>query len=72
MSENRFFSDTGVSAWTPAFPQSPKIYIEAGLPLILSHVCDGAYAHAMTSEEEMTDFTDYLSRMFDDAANMDW
>lgn len=49
-----------------------KIYIEAGLPLILSHVCDGAYAQAMTSEEEMTDFTDYLSRMFDDAANMDW
>jgi len=49
-----------------------KIYIEAGLPLILSHVCDGAYAKAMTSEEEMTDFTNYLSRRFDDAANMDW
>lgn len=49
-----------------------KIYIEAGLPLILSHVCDGAYARAMTSEEEMTDFTNHLGRMFDDAANMDW
>lgn len=49
-----------------------KIYIEAGLPLILSYVCDGKYAQAMTSEEEMTDFTDNLSRMFDDAANMDW
>ena len=49
-----------------------KIYIEAGLPLILSHVCDGAYAQAMTSEEEMTDFTDHLGRMFDDAENMDW
>lgn len=49
-----------------------KIYIEAGLPLILSHVCDGAYAHAMTSEAEMTIFTDHLGRDFDDAANMDW
>ena len=49
-----------------------KIYIETGLPLILSHVCDGAYAQAMTSEEEMTDFTNHLGRMFDDAANMDW
>jgi len=49
-----------------------KIYIESGLPLILSHVCDGAYAQAMTSDKEMTDFTDHLSRMIDDAANMDW
>jgi hypothetical protein len=49
-----------------------KIYIEAGLPLILSHVGDGKYAQAMTSDEEMTEFSDHLSRMFDDAANMDW
>lgn len=49
-----------------------KIYIEAGLPLILSYVGDGAYAQAMASDEEMTEFTDHLSRIFDDAANMDW
>jgi hypothetical protein len=49
-----------------------KIYIEAGLPLILSHVGDGMYAKAMASEKEMTEFTDHLSSMFDNAANMDW
>jgi len=49
-----------------------KIYVESGLPLILSHVGDGKYAQAMTSDEEMADFTDYLGRIFDDAANMDW
>ena len=49
-----------------------KIYIESGLPLILSHAYDGSYAQAMTSDEEMTDFTDHLSRVIDDAANMDW
>jgi len=49
-----------------------KIYIEAGLPLILSHVGDGTYAQAMKSDREMMEFTDHLSRMFDDAANMDW
>lgn len=49
-----------------------KIYLEGGLPLILSHACDGVYAQAMISDEEMTNFTDRLDGMFDDAANMDW
>lgn len=49
-----------------------KIYIESGLPLILSHACDGIYTRAMESEEEMMGLTEYLNRMFDDAANMDW
>jgi hypothetical protein len=49
-----------------------KVYIESGLPLVLSHVGDGSHAKAMTSDVEMTKFTDYLGRMFDDAANMDW
>lgn len=49
-----------------------KIYIETGLPLILTYACDGAYAQAMTSEEEMTNFTNHLGRMFDDGTNMDW
>ena len=48
-----------------------KIYIESGLPLILSHVGDGTYAQAMTSDEEMTAFTDHLGGIFDNAANMD-
>ena len=49
-----------------------KIYIEAGLPLILSHVRDGEYARAMASDREMADFTYYLSHLFDNATNMDW
>ena len=49
-----------------------RIYIDSGLPLILTHVCDGSYTQAMFSEEKMTDLTDHLCRMFDDAANMDW
>jgi hypothetical protein len=50
-----------------------KIYIqESGLPLILSQAADGTYTKVMASEEEMTEFTDYQSRMFDDYANMDF
>ncbi len=50
-----------------------KIYIqESGLPLILTQALDGTYARAMASEDDMTEFTNYQSRMFDDAANMDW
>lgn len=49
-----------------------KIYIEGGLPLILSHVGDGEYARAMASEKEMTEFKHRLSHVFDNAANMDW
>lgn len=49
-----------------------KIYIESGMPLILSYVINGTYAEAMSSEDDMVSFVDYLSRSFDDAANMDW
>lgn len=50
-----------------------KIYIQdSGLPLILTQATDGTYARAMASKEDMTEFTDYQSRMSDDAANMDW
>jgi len=49
-----------------------KIYIDAGLPLILSYAFEGRYAEAMASDEEMEIFTDYVGRMVDDAANMDW
>jgi hypothetical protein len=49
-----------------------KIYIESGLPLILSNVGNGQYAKAMVSDAEMTKYTEYLGEMFDNAANMDW
>lgn len=50
-----------------------RIYIqESDLPLILKQAVDGTYTRAMTSEEEMAEFTMYQTRMFDDAANMDW
>ena len=57
--------------WTGSLSPA-RIYVEADLPLILSHVSDGTYDEAMASEEKMTDFTNYLSHIFDDAANMDW
>jgi len=49
-----------------------KIYVESGLPLILSNAVDGTYSRAMVSDETMTNYVERLSRMFDDAANMDW
>lgn len=49
-----------------------KIYIESGLPLILSNVGNGQYAKAMVSDAEMTEYTEHLGEMFDNAANMDW
>lgn len=50
-----------------------KIYVqESGLPLILTLAADGTYAKAMISEEDMTQFTEYQGKKFDDAANMDW
>ncbi|MBR0653532.1 hypothetical protein [Plastoroseomonas arctica] len=49
-----------------------KIYIETGLPLILSYVINGRYNSAMISDETMEEFTHFLGRMVDDAANMDW
>jgi hypothetical protein len=49
-----------------------KIYIESGLPLILSNVGNGEYAKAMTSDVEMTEYTEHLCELFGNAANMDW
>ncbi|KJH69088.1 hypothetical protein [Chromobacterium violaceum] len=49
-----------------------KIYIFSELPSILTHVLNGTYARAMQSEQDMTDFVDYLTHAFDNAANMDW
>lgn len=50
-----------------------KLYIQdSGLPLILTMAKDGTYARAMSSEEDMNEFLDYLGHKFDQAANMDW
>lgn len=47
-----------------------KIYLDSGLPLVLTMTC--SYAHAMQSAEDMESFVQYLGRQFDGAANMDW
>jgi hypothetical protein len=53
--------------------RSAEHYIQkSGLPSILTMASDGTYAAAMASLGEMEKFVDYLSRTFDDAANMDW
>ncbi len=49
-----------------------KHYIDSSLPSILMLVEDGTYASAMKSEDSMKDFVEYLTREFDNAANMDW
>lgn len=49
-----------------------RIYIESGLPLILTAAKDGTYQDAMESAESMEEFVEYLSLQFDQAANMDW
>lgn len=48
-----------------------KIYIESGNPLIIFYAINGMYADAMKSEDEMKKFVEHLTRMFDDASNMD-
>lgn len=49
-----------------------KIYIFSELPSILTYVVDGTYGRVMKSEEDMTEFVDYLTHEADNAANMDW
>jgi hypothetical protein len=49
-----------------------EIYIQSGLPLILTMASDGTYTRAMTSIEEMSIFVDHLSQEIDRSANMDW
>ena len=50
-----------------------KIYLQnSELPLILPMASEGTYAKAMASVTEMTELVDYLERVHDRAANMDW
>ncbi|NPV22127.1 hypothetical protein [Bradyrhizobium aeschynomenes] len=58
--------------WTG--PRAPaRLYIEQShLPVILTHVSDGSYAHAMQSVDNMSALLDRLNREWERAANMDW
>lgn len=49
-----------------------KLYLEAGFPCILTYSADGVYSRAMKNESEMEGFLEYLGRMMDDSANMDF
>ena len=48
------------------------IYIDSGLPLILSMANGGEYELAMESRENMEEFTEYLDYIMDQASNMDF
>ncbi|SDW00047.1 hypothetical protein [Thiocapsa roseopersicina] len=52
------------------FPE--VIYMQSSLPTILPYATDSTYSRAMASVEDMEEFVEYLSRMHDDAGNMDW
>lgn len=52
------------------FPE--VIYIQSSMPSILPYAADSTYARAMSSTEDMKSFVKYLTRVHDDAANMDW
>lgn len=50
-----------------------KLYLEgASLPVILTYANDGTYAAAMSSQDDMENFVEYLTHEIDNAANMDW
>lgn len=49
-----------------------NIYIQSGLPTILTFALDNTYRDAMSSIESMEQFTNYLSNEFCNSVNMDW
>lgn len=53
-----------------SFPEI--VYIQSDLPTILPYASDSTYKKAMESIQSMEEFTDYLTGMFDNSANMDW
>lgn len=57
--------------WTEV-AKPAKIYLESGLPIILTYAKNGSYINAMGSVEEMESLVEHLSYEFDRAANMDW
>ena len=63
----KFISHLWSGACGPA-----KHYVFSELPSVLTFVGDGTYARAMSSEDSMKSFVEYLTMEFDNAANMDW
>lgn len=52
--------------------ETARTYIqEEGLPLILTMSANGTYTAAMQSPDDMAEFVTFLTRIMDDAANMD-
>ncbi len=49
-----------------------QLYIESGLPSILTMAKDGTYMDAMCSVSKMENLINHLSYMSDQASNMDW
>ncbi|UTH26032.1 hypothetical protein L0F67_03480 [Actinobacillus suis] len=49
-----------------------NIYIQSGLPAVLTFALDSTYKRAMVSLDEMENFTHYLSEEFCNSMNMDW
>lgn len=49
-----------------------NIYIQSGLPTVLTFALDNTYKSAMVSLDEMENFTYYLSEKFCNSMNMDW
>jgi len=52
------------------FPE--VIYIQSSMPTILHYASDSTYARAMSSIEDMERFVEYLTRLQEQSANMDW
>ena len=52
------------------FPE--VIYIQSSMPTILHYASDSTYARAMSSTEDMESFVEYLTRLQEQSANMDW
>ena len=48
------------------------IYIQSSMPTILPYASDSTYNKAMTSIDDMESFVESLTRVHDNAANMDW
>ncbi len=47
-------------------------YTQSSMPTILHYASDSTYARAMSSTEDMESFVEYLTRLQEQSANMDW
>lgn len=58
--------------WTGKLEPAMFYTQECCLPTILPYAYDGVYQNAVKNMRSMKEFCKYLTRQFDDAANMDW